>query len=64
MATDKCPPDRTSVERGLLTKRLDLAADLIALAYRYRWTVELFFRGLKCLVGACLKLRDPVFQSG
>jgi IS4 transposase len=35
----------------LVTKRLDLEADLIALAYRYRWTVELFFRWLKCLLG-------------
>jgi IS4 transposase len=27
-----------------VTNRVDLDADLIALAYRYRWTVELFFR--------------------
>lgn len=26
-------------------------ADLIALAYRYRWSVELFFRWLKCVLG-------------
>ncbi len=24
----------------------------MALAYRYRWTVELFFRWLKCILGA------------
>lgn len=36
----------------LLTDRLDLGADLVALAYRYRWTVELFFRWLKCILGA------------
>jgi IS4 transposase len=30
---------------------LDLEADLIALAYRYRWTVELFFRWFKCILG-------------
>lgn len=36
----------------LLTDRLDLAADLVALGYRYRWTVELFFRWLKCVLGA------------
>lgn len=35
----------------LLTDRLDMAADLVALAYRYRWTVELFFRWLKCVLG-------------
>jgi DNA-binding transcriptional ArsR family regulator len=36
----------------LITDRLDLSADLVALAYRYRWTVELFFRWLKCVLGA------------
>jgi hypothetical protein len=39
-------------ELWLLTDRLDLAADLVALAYRYRWTVELFFRWLKSVLGA------------
>ena len=33
------------------TSRLDLAAELVALGYRYRWTVELFFRWLKCILG-------------
>jgi hypothetical protein len=28
-----------------------LSADLIALAYRYRWQIELFFRWLKCILG-------------
>ena len=35
----------------LATSRLDLAAELVALAYRFRWTVELFFRWLKCILG-------------
>jgi Transposase DDE domain len=35
----------------LATSRLDLAAELVALAYRYRWSVELFFRWLKCILG-------------
>lgn len=35
----------------LLTNKLDLPAELIALGYRYRWTVELFFRWLKCVLG-------------
>jgi hypothetical protein len=35
----------------LLTSRLDLTAELVALGYRYRWTVELFFRWLKCVMG-------------
>jgi hypothetical protein len=51
VTTDKRHKDGTPVELGLLTTRLDLAADLIALAYRYRWTVELFFRWFKCILG-------------
>jgi IS4 transposase len=51
VATDKTHPDGTPVEMVLVTNRVDLAADLIALAYRYRWTVELFFRWLKCILG-------------
>jgi IS4 transposase len=35
----------------LLTDQLDLPAELVALAYRNRWTVELFFRWLKCILG-------------
>jgi hypothetical protein len=35
----------------LLTDKLDLSAELIALGYRYRWTIELFFRWLKCVLG-------------
>ena len=35
----------------LVTNRLDLDAELVALAYRYRWTIELFFRWFKCILG-------------
>ena len=35
----------------LITDRFDISADLIALAYRYRWLVELFFRWFKCVLG-------------
>jgi len=35
----------------LATNRMDLDADLVALAYRYRWSVELFFRWFKCILG-------------
>jgi hypothetical protein len=35
----------------LVTNRLDLDAELVALAYRYRWSIELFFRWLKCVLG-------------
>lgn len=44
--------DGKMMELWLLTDRLDLAADLVALAYRYRWTVELFFRWMKSVLGA------------
>lgn len=40
-----------ATELRLITDRLDLDAELVALAYRYRWTVELFFRWLKCVLG-------------
>ncbi len=35
----------------LATDRLSLDAELVALAYRFRWTVELFFRWFKCILG-------------
>lgn len=43
--------DSTRDELWLVTDRLDLSAELIALAYRYRWMVELFFRWFKCILG-------------
>jgi len=44
-------PDGTMEELWLVTDRLDLPAELVALAYRYRWTIELFFRWFKCILG-------------
>lgn len=41
-----------TTELWLVTDRFDLDADLVAIAYRYRWTIELFFRWLKCVLGA------------
>jgi hypothetical protein len=35
----------------LVTDRMDLDADLIALGYKFRWSVELFFRWFKCILG-------------
>jgi hypothetical protein len=35
----------------LLTNRLDLSAELVALGYKHRWAVELFFRWFKCILG-------------
>lgn len=34
-------------ELRILTNQLDLGAEIIALLYRYRWKIELFFRWLK-----------------
>jgi IS4 transposase len=35
----------------LVTDRLDLSADLVALLYSARWKIEIFFRWLKCTLG-------------
>lgn len=35
----------------LATSCLRLAAELVALAYKFRWEVELFFRWFKCVLG-------------
>ena len=35
----------------LVTDRMDLDVELVALGYRFRWRVELFFRWLKCILG-------------
>jgi len=43
----------------LVTDRLDLPAEIIALLFRYRWTVELFFRWFKCV----LRFDHLIFES-
>src|SRR5205807_8399535 len=43
--------DGSEEELWLVTDRLDLPAELVALAYRYRWSIELFFRWFKCILG-------------
>lgn len=44
----------------LVTDRLDLPAETVALLYRYRWHVEIFFRWLKCtLNGKHLLAESP-----
>jgi hypothetical protein len=35
----------------LATNRLDLEAELVAVGYRHRWAIELFFRWFKCILG-------------
>jgi hypothetical protein len=51
VATGDVRPDGSPVELVLVTDLLDWDAELIGLAYRYRWSVELFFRWLKCILG-------------
>jgi Transposase DDE domain len=43
--------DGSVEELWLVTDRCDLPAELVGLAYRYRWTIELFFRWFKCILG-------------
>ena len=47
-ATDK---NGSPVVLKLVTDKLDMDVVLLALAYRFRWQVELFFRWLKCILG-------------
>jgi Transposase DDE domain len=51
VATGKTDAQGHPESLRLATSRLDLAAELVALGYRFRWTVELFFRWLKCILG-------------
>jgi hypothetical protein len=51
VATGKTNPDGRPNVLVLVTDLLDLAAELVALGYRFRWSVELFFRWLKCILG-------------
>jgi hypothetical protein len=51
VSTGKTHANGTPEVMVLVTNRLDLDADLVALAYRYRWAVELFFRWLNCVLG-------------
>ena len=59
VATGKTRPDGTAEVLILCTDRLDLAAELVALGYKFRWAVELFFRWLKCILGC----RHLVFEG-
>jgi hypothetical protein len=51
VATGKGRADGTPEVLLLVTDRLELEAELVALGYKYRWWVELFFRWLKCILG-------------
>jgi hypothetical protein len=49
--TDKLDSDGKPNVLVLVTNLLDLPAELVALGYKHRWAVELFFRWLKCILG-------------
>jgi IS4 transposase len=51
VATGKTDAQGTPEVMVLVTNRLDLDAELVALAYKSRWAVELFFRWIKCVLG-------------
>lgn len=63
VATGKTRKDGTPDVVVLVTNRLDLDAELIAVAYRYRWAVELFFRWVKCVLG-CRHLLSQGINGG
>ncbi len=44
----------------LVTDKIDLPADVIALLFRHRWKVELFFRTLKSMLGCRHLLSDSI----
>lgn len=51
VATGKTRPDGSPDTLVLVTDRMNLDAELVALAYKHRWSVELFFRWFKCVLG-------------
>ena len=51
VVVQRTKPGGSTEELWLVTDKLDLDADLVALAYKYRWTVELFFRWFKRILG-------------
>jgi hypothetical protein len=51
VATGKTGADGKPEVLVLATDKMDLEADLVSLGYRFRWSVELFFRWLKRILG-------------
>ena len=60
VATGKTRQDGTPAVIVLVTNRLDLDAALLAVAYRYRWAVELFFRWVRWVLGCRHVLRQGI----
>jgi hypothetical protein len=48
--TGKCLSNGSPDLLFICTNRMDLAAEMVALAYKYRWSIELFFRWFKCIL--------------
>jgi hypothetical protein len=59
IVVDTVDRDGHPMQLFLLTDRLDLPAELVALAYRHRWSIELFFRWMKSV----LKARHLIARS-
>jgi hypothetical protein len=57
--TDKLDSEGKPNVLVLVTNLLDLPAELVAIGYKHRWAVELFFRWLKCILGC----RHPLANS-
>lgn len=49
--TGKLDDQGAPVVLVLATNELELDAELVAVAYKHRWAVELFFRWFKCILG-------------
>lgn len=49
--TEKLDPNGEPNVLVLVTNLLGLPAELVAIGYKHRWAVELFFRWLKCILG-------------
>lgn len=49
--TGKIDANGESEVLRLATDRMDIEAELVAQAYKYRWSIELYFRWFKCILG-------------
>src|SRR3990172_5250585 len=54
--------DREGASEIILLTNTDVEAEVVALLYRYRWRVELFFRWFKCILG-CTHWLSTTYQG-